>query len=87
MSDDTTTPVTRTRAGLRTRAARHGWAVQVADGIDTFTRADRTVTTEWQTRGWFDAPAGRFYRALLLDEAGAILDNGNTADVRAWLQA
>ena len=59
----------------------------IADAVDTFTRGDRKVTTQWATRGWFDALEGRFYNALLFDAADTILDSGNTADVRAWMQA
>jgi hypothetical protein len=84
-----TATVNRSRASLRKLAATHGWAAFVnASGTqDTFVRDGRRVSTQWAARGWFDAPAGRFYTATLIAHRGADIESGNVADVRAWLTA
>lgn len=93
-----TTVITQSRASLRTLAAKNGWALQpvsksASADEDVFIRGDRKVHTSWCARGWFDAPAGRFYSAFLIDltadgqDLACILDEGGVAKVRAWLKA
>lgn len=94
----TTTTINQSRASIRKLAAAHGWELQPADPkdphFDAFIRGDRKVHTAWAARGWFDAQAGRFISAFLVDltvadQSGldAILDDGGVAKVRSWLKA
>lgn len=94
----TATVVNQSRASLRKLAAGNGWTLQpvsksASADEDVFIRGDRKVHTSWCARGWFDAPAGRFYSAFLIDltvdgqDLAAILDEGGVAKVRAWLKA
>lgn len=91
----TTENVNRSRAATRTLAAAQGWTLAAqSDGQDDFVRGDRAVKIEWAERGWFNAPAGRFLNAYLIDRTvnqddlfACVLDTGSLAQARAWLVA